>query len=133
MLTFNKRYGALTLVILLIEFLIAGYVHDAFIRPYLGDVLVVILLYCLVRTFLNTAILPTAIGVLLFSYFIELLQYLRIVEVLGLGKSTIARIVIGTLFSWLDILCYTAGIAIVLAVEKYGLKKTLRISPAINS
>ncbi|MBT1687090.1 ribosomal maturation YjgA family protein [Dawidia soli] len=133
MLTFNKRYGALALVILLIEFLIAGYVHDALIRPYLGDVLVVILLYCFVRTFLSTPVLPTAIGVLLFSYFVELLQYLRIVEVLGLGKSTIARIVIGTLFSWLDILCYTAGIAVVLAVEKYGRKKTLRIRPAINS
>ena len=44
-------YGVATLVIFLVEFLIARYVHDSFIRPYVGDVLVVILLYTFVRIF----------------------------------------------------------------------------------
>jgi hypothetical protein len=129
MFTFNKNYFALFLLILTLEFIIALYIHDTFIRPYFGDVLVVILLYCFIRAFLRTPILPTAIAVLLFSCIIETLQYFNIVELLGLGHSNVARIVIGSLFSWLDILSYIAGIVILLLAEKYGLKKQLRTSP----
>ncbi len=42
---------------------------------------------------------------------------------LGLSKSKIARTVIGTSFSWIDILTYIAGFSIVLIIEKYWLKK----------
>jgi hypothetical protein len=129
MLTFNKNYFALFLLILTLEFIIALYIHDAFIRPYFGDVLVVMLIYCFLRAFLRTPILPTAIAVLLFSCLIETLQYFNIVELLGMGQSNVARIVIGSLFSWLDILSYIAGIVILLLAEKYGFKKQLRTSP----
>jgi hypothetical protein len=126
MLTFNLKYFILTLLLLAIEFLIALYVHDTFIRPYMGDVLVVILLYCLVKSFFKTPVLPTAIGVLLFSYLIETLQYFNIVDVLGLGHSKVARIVIGSSFSWLDILSYTAGIVAILLTARPA---PLRTSP----
>ena len=36
-----------------VETLIALFVRDAFIRPYMGDVLVVILVYCFVRMFIT--------------------------------------------------------------------------------
>ncbi|MBT1710740.1 DUF2809 domain-containing protein [Fulvivirgaceae bacterium PWU5] len=129
MFKFNKTYFTLTLLILAIEILIALYIHDTIIRPYIGDVLVVILLYCFIRAFLRTPIPPTAIAVLLFSCLIETLQYFNIVDLLGWGESKVARIVIGSLFSWLDILSYIAGIAILLLAEKYALKKQLRTSP----
>jgi hypothetical protein len=61
--------------------------------------------------------------VLIFSFTIEFFQFLNIVEKLHLEKSKIARTIIGTSFSWIDLLTYIAGIAIVIAVEKYGLKK----------
>ncbi|MEM0980026.1 MAG: DUF2809 domain-containing protein, partial [Cyanobacteria bacterium P01_H01_bin.58] len=61
--------------------------NDAFIRPYVGDVLVVILIYAIVRAFFKAAILPTAIGVLLFAFVVEILQYFKIVEILGLESS----------------------------------------------
>jgi hypothetical protein len=126
MLKFNKHYFLLTLLLFAIEFLIARYIHDDFIRPYIGDVLVVILLYCFVKSFLNTPVLPIAIGVLIFSYIIETLQYFHIVDVIGLGHSKVARIVIGSSFSWLDILSYTAGMAIVLLTDR---TTELRTSP----
>lgn len=76
MLTVNKNYLYFTVLLFIVETLIAIYVHDQFIRPYLGDVLVVILIYCFVRSFLKNTCRPDAfVGVLLFSYFIELLQY----------------------------------------------------------
>ena len=126
MLTFNKHYFGFTILIFLIEVLIALYVHDNFVRPYLGDVLVVILIYCFIKSFLKLPVLPVAVFVLLFSFTVEFLQFLNIVEKLHLEKSKIARTVIGISFSWIDILTYIIGIAIVILVEKYWLKKELK-------
>ncbi len=53
LLTFRPVYFTLTVILLVVEILIAVYVHDRFIRPYFGDVLVVILVYCFLKTFLN--------------------------------------------------------------------------------
>ena len=125
MLTFNKNYFGFTILIFFIEVLIALYVNDSFVRPYLGDVLVVILIYCFLKSFLKLPVLTVAIAVLVFSFTIEFLQFLNIVEKLGLEKSKIARTVIGTSFSWIDLLTYIIGITIVLIIEKYWLKKNL--------
>lgn len=114
----NPTYLFLFLLLLLVEVLIALFVHDHFIRPYVGDFLVVILIFCFVKSFLNTAVLPTAIGVLLFAYGVEALQYFRIVELLGLQHSRATRIIIGSAFEWLDMLAYTAGIATVILADQ---------------
>ena len=124
MLKINLFYSILTLLLLGVEVLIALFVHDQFIRPYIGDFLVVILIYCFVKSFLNTRVLPTALGVLLFAYTVELLQYFHIVEVLGLQHSRAARIIIGSSFEWLDMLAYTLGILMVILVEKKQTKST---------
>jgi hypothetical protein len=84
MISFNRHYFGWTVGLLGIEILIALFVRDRFVRPYLGDVLVVMLVYCFVRTFFDLAVLPLTVGVLLFAFTIEFLQYLNIVEVLGL-------------------------------------------------
>ena len=117
-LKFSPFYFIAALLLFITEVLIALFVHDQFIRPYIGDFLVVILIYCFVKSFLNTQVIPTAIGVLLFAYTVELLQYFRIVEVLGLQHSRAARIIIGSSFEWQDILAYTLGILMVVLVEK---------------
>lgn len=117
-LTFNLRYFTATIILFITEVLIVLYVHDNIIRPYIGDLLVVILIYCFVRSFFKFSVKNTAIGVLIFSYATEILQYFHVVKLLGLQHSRLARIVIGTSFSWEDILAYTAGIIIVLLVER---------------
>lgn len=123
MLKFNSVYFTLTIALFITEILIALFVHDRFIRPYLGDVLVVILLYCFVQSFFNLQIKTAAFSVLAFAFIIEFLQFLNIVEKLNLEKSKLARTVIGTSFSWLDLLTYAIGIAIVFAAEKYRQKQ----------
>lgn len=124
MLTFNKNYFAIAMIIFSVEVLIALYIKDSFIRPYVGDVLVVILLYCFVRSFLRLPVQMLAAGVLLFAFVVEFLQYFNTIEKLGLKESEIARIVMGTSFAWLDLLAYVIGICIVLYVEKYPLRKS---------
>lgn len=118
MLTFNIRYFRLFSLILVTEILIALYLHDRIIRPYFGDVLAVILIYCFIKSFLKTKVFPTAVFVLFVAFGIETLQYFNIVEKLGLQGSKIARVVIGTSFEWTDMLTYIIGIAIVLLTEK---------------
>lgn len=123
MLTFNKNYFSLAFLIFSVEVLIALFVRDNFVRPYLGDVLVVMLIYCFVKSFFNLPVFMLAVGVMAFSVTIEFLQYIHLVETLGLEKSAIARTIIGTSFAWIDILAYGVGIVIILFVEKSLLKK----------
>ncbi|MFN7115538.1 MAG: DUF2809 domain-containing protein [Saprospiraceae bacterium] len=123
MLQFKSLYFITFIILLLSEILIALYLHDGIIRPYIGDFLVVILIYCFVRAFFKVSVVAAAIGVLLFLYMIEILQYFKMVKVLGLQDIKLARIIIGTDFSWLDIMAYTLGIAFVLVIEKYNLGK----------
>lgn len=117
LLKFRTCYFILTILIFAIEVLIALFVHDRFIRPYFGDFLVVILLYCGFRSFLNIRPFPTAIGVFLIACTIEALQYFHLVNRLGLSHSRLARIVLGSSFEWTDIVTYAAGILCTLLVE----------------
>jgi hypothetical protein len=119
MLTFSKTYFVLTILIFVIEVLIALFVSDNFVRPYFGDVLVVILIYSFLKSFLRLPVLPVALFVLVFSFTIEFLQYINIIRLLSLEKSAVARTVIGTSFAWYDVIAYIAGTGIVLAVENY--------------
>jgi len=118
LLKFNSLYFVLAVLLFAVEILIAIFAHDRFIRPYVGDVLVVILIYCTVKSLLNTPVLTTALSVLAFSFVIESLQYLNIVDRLGLQNSPIAATIIGTSFAWIDIFAYIIGIILVLVFEK---------------
>jgi DNA integrity scanning protein DisA with diadenylate cyclase activity len=123
MLRFNKNYFLLTLLLFIIELLIGVFVHDTIIRPYIGDMLVVVLIYCFIKSFCNTPVVATATAVLIFSFTVEILQYFKVVEILGLQNSKIARIIIGSSFSWMDMLMYAIGIVLVLWAEKKCTRK----------
>ena len=114
---FRPRYFLLALLLLLTEVGIALFVHDRLIRPYAGDFLAVILLYCLVRSFLAAPAGAVALGVLVFAYLLETGQRFDLVGHLGLAHAQLARIVLGTSFSWGDMAAYTLGAGLVWAVE----------------
>ncbi len=129
MIRFDKYYFGLAILFFLIEVLIARYVHDQFVRPYLGDVLVVMLIYCFIKAFFRLPVVTVGVIVLIFSFTIEFLQYLNVVEMLGLEKSKVARIVIGTSFSWADLVMYAVGVGIILIIEKYWFRNHPKASP----
>ena len=120
---FNRKYFLLACLLFLVEVLIALLVHDRIVRPYVGDYLVVILIYCTVKAFFDTPIVSTTISVLLFAFDIEILQYFHLVDLLGLQNSSIARIVIGSSFEWIDLIAYTLGCLTIVATEKYYQKE----------
>ncbi|MGV3601196.1 MAG: DUF2809 domain-containing protein [Dyadobacter fermentans] len=113
----KTNYLIAALVIFISEIVIALYVHDDFVRPWVGDVLVVVLLYCFLRGITRLNVTSAAWLVLIFSWLVEALQYLRIVEILGLESNAVARTIIGTTFSWSDIVAYTLGIVLVVGFE----------------
>lgn len=117
MFTFNKKYFLFSLLLFITEILIATYFKAGFIRHYLGDFLVVILIYCFVKTFLKISVIKVAIGVLLFAYFIELLQYLNFVKFIGLENNRLANVILGNYFEWADMLAYTLGVLLILGAE----------------
>lgn len=116
-MTFKKNYFLLTLLLFVIEICIALFVHDKFIRPFIGDLLVVILIYTFLKTFWDAPPKQVAIIVLIFAFGTEFLQYFNIVERLGIEKGSVLAIVIGSTFDWLDLLAYSLGIGGVLWVE----------------
>ena len=81
---FHKGYFGWSVLLFLTEVIIAVFVHDNFVRPYVGDLLVVILLYCFLKSFVDIRVEKAALYVLVFSFAIEGLQYFHIVRLLGL-------------------------------------------------
>ena len=112
---FKQRYGLLAAGLLGVEVLIARFAHDRLIRPYAGDFLATILLYYLLKSVWPAR--RVALAALLVSYAIELAQLAQLLPRLGWQHVRVARLVLGSAFSWGDMLAYTLGAAAVLAVE----------------
>lgn len=115
---FNKKYFLLTIIIFAIEVSIALFVKDTIIRPFIGDVLVVVLIYCLVRVFLQISNWKIAVGVLLFACLIEILQYFDYVKMLGLEQNRILSTAMGRTFEMLDFAAYFVGFLLIIVSEK---------------
>ncbi len=115
----NKRayYAIAFLILLMVEIVIAIYVHDDFIRPYVGDVLVVGVVYLFVRIFVPDGVKLMPLYVFIFAALVEVMQYFQLISLLGLEENTFARILIGSTFDVKDIFCYFIGFLIILGLE----------------
>ncbi|UOU99274.1 DUF2809 domain-containing protein [Chryseobacterium daecheongense] len=83
--------------------------HIFFVRAYLGDVIVVILLYTLIKSFVKVNNQKLIFCIFVFSCLVEFAQYFSMAEKLGFFPGSLMYIVIGNSFSWIDILCYATG------------------------
>ncbi len=110
----NKKiyYVILFTILFIIEVLIALFVHDSFIRPYIGDMLVVILIYCFIRIFIPDRLRLLPLYIFIFALAVEISQYFKLIDVLGLSDSYLAQCIFGSSFDFKDILCYALGCAI---------------------
>ena len=109
----------LFLILLILEVLIAMYVHDNFVRPYIGDVLVVIVLYFAVRSVWPAGLTHLPLILFLFAACVEILQYFNLPQLLGLQDYTFFRILLGSTFDVKDILCYGVGCIFLFLYQKW--------------
>lgn len=113
-------YMLLFLALLATEVLIALFVHDDFVRPYLGDVLVVPVIFFLLRAAFPERIKLLPLYIFLFAAAVEVGQYFNIVKLLRLDGIRFFRILLGSTFSFLDIACYLAGAVLCLFADIAG-------------
>ena len=111
-------YVAATLLLFAVEVLIAVFVHDAVIRPYAGDGIVVMLVYTVLRSATRLGASAAVVGAFLLACAVELGQYIHLVDRIGLGRNGFARTVLGTQFEPADFLAYAIGALVVLAGER---------------
>lgn len=113
----RMRYAAYFAVLLIIEIFIALFVRDNFVRPYVGDMLVTVLLCALLRIFFPEKLSLLPLYVFLFAAAVEVAQFFDIVRLLGLENIGFLSIIIGRTFSFADIICYAVGSALFFLLE----------------
>lgn len=122
-LVFIPKYFLLSLALFLSEVVIELFAHDDFIRPIFGDYLVVILLYCIIRTFLKVKTINACIFVLTLSFALEFAQAFQLLKILNLSESYWAKILLGSSFSFGDLIAYSLGVITVYILETHFFDK----------
>ena len=121
-------YFLIFLFLLLVEIAIATYLKTGFIRANLGDLLVVIVLYCLLMSTLKPSVKTGLVLTLAIAFMIELLQLIDLTRFFPQEYKQLATLVLGSHFSWLDLLMYVLGIVCVwiteIVVKRYSLPST---------
>lgn len=95
-------------LIFLIEIYIGIFVKDKIIRPYIGDILVIPLIYSFLNIFFKNNYKKYITAIVIFAIFIEILQFYNLVKMLGINNKVL-KIVIGSTFDFKDIICYVLG------------------------
>ncbi len=122
---FSTKYLLATLLLFTVETAIAYFHFNAFIRGFFGDVLVVLLLYSFLKIFIKNNVVKTAVSVLAFAIFVELLQFFKLAEILNI-QSKILLTILGSVFDVWDLAAYFLGFLIILLIEKLLQKNTLQ-------
>ena len=110
-------YGIVFCILLLLEILIGLFVNDNFIRPYVGDVLITLLLCSFLRIFFPKGIKTLPLYVFFFAVAVEIGQYFDLVAMLGI-QSRFLSVLIGRTFSFGDILCYAVGSLLAVVTDR---------------
>jgi Protein of unknown function (DUF2809) len=115
----DRRSFLIFLCVLLLEIAIATFFHDRFVRYFLGDVFIVVLICYFIRSWWAIRLPMVVLGTLIFAYLVEMAQYFDLVDILGWRGSQVANLTIGSTFDWMDLLAYALGAGFSLLIEHY--------------
>ncbi len=106
----RTSFLVLGLIIFCLELLLTQ--SSGFLRHTVGDFFVVIMLYCLLRSFKTISRKKAAISVLTISFGIEFVQLTNLSESAIFQKYSILKTILGTSFSIQDLIAYSLGICL---------------------
>lgn len=109
-------YAAVFAVLFAVEIIIGLYVHDQFVRPYIGDMLVVVLLWALVRIIIPFRAVWLSGAIYVFAVLVELSQMIPLVDFLEI-ENRLIRVLMGTSFAVGDLFAYAAGCIVTAIVD----------------
>ncbi|MBK9990652.1 MAG: DUF2809 domain-containing protein [Verrucomicrobia bacterium] len=126
----RTKHLLIALLVFAAEILVGTVFADVrFIRSYLSDFLVVILLYHLIKGFRDDKPLTLAVAVFVFSCLVEATQYFHLSDALGLRRGGLLSVLMGTSFSWIDIIMYFLGCSTSCILDSRILSKTTPCIP----
>ena len=108
-LRFSAKNGLKSLVCFIALVVIALYVRDSFIRPTVGDVLVVVWLYYFLASLFSMLVNWLVSLVVLIAFAVELGQWLQVAAWLGIEPPSPLAVILGATFDWKDLLAYCIG------------------------
>ncbi|MFV8450398.1 DUF2809 domain-containing protein [Vibrio campbellii] len=108
-LRISVKNGLKSLVCFIALVVIALYVRDSFIRPTVGDVLVVVWLYYFLASLFSMPVNWLVSLVVLIAFAVELGQLLQVAAWLGIEPSSPLAVILGATFDWKDLLAYCIG------------------------
>ncbi|EPR5145280.1 DUF2809 domain-containing protein [Vibrio alginolyticus] len=117
-LRLSAKNGLKSLVCFIALVVIALYVRDSFIRPTVGDVLVVVWLYYFLASMFSMPVNWLVSLVVLIAFAVELGQLLQVVVWLGIESSSPLEVILGATFDWKDLLAYCIGGLLCWWIEK---------------
>ncbi len=103
---------------MILEIIIGTFFHDRFVRYFLGDVLIVVLICYFIRSWCAIRLRVLLLGTLAFAFLVELAQYVDLIGRLGWQHSELTRLTIGSTFDWTDLVAYTIGTGLSLIIAK---------------
>lgn len=118
MFRFSRTHALVTLALFVIEVFIAFFVRDRFVRPYVGDLLVVVLIHFALRAVLRIGIRTAAWSTLLFAFTVEITQAMGLIHHLGLSDNTAAKLILGNTFQWMDLPAYVIGVVLAVLLDR---------------
>jgi hypothetical protein len=99
-----------------------------FIPLFVGDILWGLMVFFIVRfLFINQTIIWVSIASLLFCYAIEFSQLYQAPWINNIRHTVIGGLILGEVFLWGDMLCYTIGVGIGTLIEIFAIKGAVRV------
>lgn len=112
----RHKYLIIFITILIIEFLIAIFLKQGFVRENIGDILVVPCIYAFLKIIFQKQ-KNIELYVLIFAFIVEFLQLLNITTLIS-NNNKILNIALGGTFDIKDIICYTVGYILIIINKK---------------
>lgn len=116
---FNKKYGLCSVGLILIGVLLMFWIKDAEFNRNVGNVVFVILIYCLLLTFVEINKKATIIGIGVFALIFEVSKIFGWVKEVGLSENFIFSNLLGDKFNFDNVWSYVAGCAMIWLLEFY--------------
>lgn len=114
----SYQRGGVSLLLFGVLVFIALFVRDDFIRPFVGDVLVVVWLYYLISSLWQCQPLKLAGVVYGIAFMVEISQYLHVLHWFGGESNTVLRVIFGATFDWMDLVAYLIGVGVCIIVDR---------------